>query len=142
MPADPGFGGALGLGLGMTAVIYRRAGKMVGRLLASNRLGQGPITIKRVTGEDWIDPEQLWLGKTETTITETVDQIGTGKNEYRTGEAVIGVDLALMIVPPRTLTVQVGDTVERDGARLGTVVRVEAFPPTGTPVYVNLFINR
>lgn len=104
-------------------------------------LGQGSITIRRVTGSALIDPTQPWMGSTYTTADQTVNQVATGKNEYRTGETLIGVDMQIMTTVPPVLP-DVGQEVLRDGMTLGRIVRCEVYPPTGTPVYVTLWIDR
>lgn len=104
-------------------------------------LGQGPLTIRRVTGSALIDPAQPWLGSTYTTADQTVNQVATGKNEYRTGETLIGVDMQIMTTVPPVLP-EVGQEVLRDGVALGRIVRCEVFPPTGTPVFCTLWILR
>lgn len=105
-------------------------------------LGQGPVTLTRTT-PGVPDPAKPWLPVTPTITTATANQIGTGKNEYRAGETIVGVDVALMIEPPAGMIPAPGDTVEKAGVRIGTVVRADRFPAAGdVPVYWDLFINR
>lgn len=104
-------------------------------------LGQGAVTIVRmVPGEP--DPDTPWEPTEPTRLAEDVDQIGKVKAEYTTGGTIIVTDYAYMTVPTATFATRPGDFVERDGVTVGTVVHVAPYPPHGTAVYQNIFVNR
>lgn len=120
---------------------YSELSDMVKELLLPSELGQGPITIARlVPGTP--NPAQPWVPVAPTRTEELVNQIGEVKAEYSQGGTIITTDLAYMIAATSTLTPRPGDTVERDGQTVGTIVHAEPFPPHGEAVYSKVFVNR
>jgi hypothetical protein len=109
-------------------------------LLAPGALGQGPVTIARLTAGPSL-PDQPWLAVEPTREEWTVNQIGMTKAEYVSGGTVIKTDLAYMTEPPASPT-RPGDVVEEGGNPVGTVVHVAPFPTHGTPVFQKVYVNR
>lgn len=113
---------------------------MVRDLLAPDALGQGPITIARLTTPAAY-PDQPWLEVEPDRQAWTVNQVGMTKAEYVSGGTIIKTDLAYMTEPPASPT-RPGDVVEVDGQPVGTVVHVAPFPAHGVPVFQKLYVNR
>jgi hypothetical protein len=113
---------------------------MVSDLLAPDALGQGSITIARLTAGPSL-PDQPWLSVEPMREEWTVNQIGMTKAEYVNGGTVIKTDLAYMTEPPAAQT-RPGDVVEHDGVQVGTVVHVAPFPTHGDPVFQKIYVNR
>lgn len=88
------------------------------------------------------DPAEPWVPIPPSTTKETVAQIGEGSGAYREGGTIISTDFEFMTAVPATLTPQPGDTVEVDGSHHSTIVKAEAFPPTGHPAYITIWSNR
>lgn len=120
---------------------YEGLAAMVTDLLKPTELGQGPITIARIT-PGTPNPSTPWVPVTPTRTEEVVNQIGETKAEYVQAGTIITTDLAYMITAPKTITPKPGDLVERGGVVVGTIVKAEPFPPHGVTVYSKLFVNR
>lgn len=119
---------------------YDQMQAMVRDLLAPDALGQGPITIARLTPGPALEDEP-WHPVQPRREAWTVNQIGMTKAEYTSGGTVITTDLAYMTEPPAFPT-RPGDVIEVGGKRVGTVVHAAPFPAHGTPVFQKIWVNR
>lgn len=88
------------------------------------------------------DPTKPWEPVTPSTTKETIAQFGDGSGKYRKDETIVSTDFEFMTAVPATITPQPGDTIEVDGVHHSTIVRAEAFPPTGHPAYITIWSNR
>lgn len=120
---------------------YNDLAAMVTELLQPAELGQGPITIARIT-PGTPDPDAPWVPVEPTTETVTVFGNGLVKGQFTSSGTLIETDHYYFTAWPSGLVPRAGDVVTDSDGNKSTILRSDPFPSHGTKVYLEIFSNR